>query len=137
MLAKPLKWADHPEPIITGKRASVMMDGETASSKRTQRMNTSRKEARTLPRANRPRNKVRDVEGETATCVEASIASAVKVRSVWFHRGMSLWRVSREASLNLGDLSTSPEGVAVADELKAPRRVSRGRSQICHSTRRR
>lgn len=137
MLAKPLKRADHPELIVARKRASVIMDGGTTSSKRTQSMDTSRKEARNLPRANRPRNQARDVEGETATCVEASIALTVKVRSVWFHRGMSLWRVPREASLNLRDLSTSSEGVADADELKAPRRVSRGRSQICHSTRRR
>ena len=60
---------------------------------------TSRKEARNLPRVNRPRNQVEEVEGEIATYVEASIALTVKVRSVRFHRGMSLWRVSREAFL--------------------------------------
>ena len=40
-------------------------------------MDTSRKEVRILPRVNRPRKKVRDVEGETATCVKASIALTV------------------------------------------------------------
>ena len=42
---------------------------------------TSRKEARNLPRVNRPRNQVEEVEGEIATYVEASIALTVKVRS--------------------------------------------------------
>lgn len=77
------------------------------------------------------------MEGETATCVEASIALTVMVRSMWFHRGMSLWRVSRETLMNLGDLSTSPQGVVIADELKASQWVTRGRSQICYSTPRR
>jgi hypothetical protein len=104
MLAKSLNWVDLPETIITGNCVCSNTDGGTAFSKRTQRMNTSRKEARILPRVNRPRNQVEEVEGEIATYVEASIALTVKVRSMGFHRGMSLWRVSREASTNLGDL---------------------------------
>lgn len=135
MLAKPLKRVDHPEAIVTETRPGVWKYGETSWSKRTQRMETSRKEARILPRVNRPRKKVRDMEGETATCVEASIALTVKVRSMGFHRGMSLWRVPRETYLNLGDLSASPQGVVVVNELKTPRRA--GRSQICYSTPRR
>jgi hypothetical protein len=137
MLAKSLKRVDHPEKIVTEAQSEVRKYGATACSKRTQSMDTSRKEARTLPRVNRPRKKVRDVEGETATCVKASIALTVKVRSMGFHRGMSLWRVPRETYLNLGDLSASPKGVVVVNELKAPRRVLRGRSQICYSTPRR
>ena len=145
MLAKSLKRVDHPEKIVTEAQSEVRKYGGTACSKRTQSfepatreaMDTSRKEARTLPRVNRPRKKVRDVEGETATCVKASIALTVKVRSMGFHRGMSLWRVPRETYLNLGDLSASPKGVVVVNELKAPRRVLRGRSQICYSTPRR
>ena len=81
MLAKPLNWVDLPETILTRNRHGVSMDGETASSKRTQSMNTSRKEARNFPRVNRPRNQVEELEGEIATYVEASIALTVKVRS--------------------------------------------------------
>ena len=58
------------------------------------------------------------MEGETATYVEASIALTVKVRSMGFHRGMSLWRVSREASSNLGDLSASLQRVVIANKPK-------------------
>ena len=137
MLAKSLNWVDLPETILTRNRHGVSMDGETAFSKRTQRMNTSRKEARILPRVNRPRNQVEEVEGEIATYVEASIALTVKVRSVRFHRGMSLWRVSREASSNLGDLSASLQRVVIANKTKASRWVLSGRSQICNSTLRR
>jgi hypothetical protein len=82
-------------------------------------MNTSRKETRNLPRVNRPRNQLLEVEGETATYVEASIALTVKVRSMRFHRGMSLWRVSREAFTNLGDLPASLRRVVIANQLKA------------------
>jgi hypothetical protein len=110
MLAKSLNGVDRPIKIVTGKRLVVSMDGGTACSKRTQRMITSRKETRNLPRANRPRNQARDVEGETATCVEASISLTVKVRSMGFHRGMLLWRVSREAFTNLGDPYSSGNG---------------------------
>lgn len=137
MLAKSLNWVDLPETILTGRRVSVNTDGGTAFSKRTQRMNTSRKEARILPRVNRPRNQALEVEGEIATYVEASIALTVKVRSMGFHRGMSLWRVSREASSNLGDLPASLQRVVIANKTKASRRVLSGRSQICNSTPRR
>lgn len=119
MLAKSLNRVDRPRKIVTGKRPGVSMDGGTACSKRTQSMITSRKETRNLPRANRPRKKVEEVEGETATCVEASIALTVKVRSVGFHRGMSLWRVSREALSNSGDLPASLRRVVKANQPKA------------------
>ena len=110
MLAKSLNGVDRPRKIVTGKRLVVSMDGETACSKRTQRMITSRKETRNLPRVNRPRKKVEEVEGETATYVEASISLSVKVSSMGFHRGMSLWRVSREAFTNSGDPYSSGNG---------------------------
>ena len=145
MLAKSLNWVDLPETILTGNCVCRNTDGETAYSKRTQSfepatreaMNTSRKEARNLPRVNRPRNQVEEVEGEIATYVEASIALTVKVRSVRFHRGMLLWRVSREASSNLGDLSASLQRVVIVNKTKASRWVLSGRSQICNSTPRR
>ena len=57
----------------------VWLDGETAFVKRTQGMKAGRKGVRTLPRDYRPRNKERDVEGETATCVEASTGARALV----------------------------------------------------------
>lgn len=101
MLAKPLKRVDHPDQIVTGIYGGGY--GRTAFSKRTQSMNSSRRESRKLPRVNRPRKKVVEVQGETATCVVASIERIVMVRSFWLHRGMLLWRVSREALSNLGE----------------------------------
>ena len=101
MLAKPLKRANHPEQIVT--EIFGLKYGETAFSKRAQSMNSSRRENRNFPRVNRPRKKVVEVQGETATCVVASIEGIVMVRSFWLHRGMLLWRVSREALSNLGE----------------------------------
>lgn len=72
MLAKPLKWVDHPYQIVIGIEERGRY-GKTVYSKRTQKMKASRRENRELPRVYRPRKKVVDVQSETATCVVASI----------------------------------------------------------------
>ena len=101
MLAKPLKRVDRPDQIVT--EISGLKYGETAFSKRTQSMNSSRRENRNFPRVNRPRKKVVEVQGKTARCAVTSIDEIAMVRSDWLHRGMLLWRVSREALSNLGE----------------------------------
>jgi hypothetical protein len=109
MLAKSLKLGGSPLLILTGTLLGGK-DGETAFSKRTQRMISDRKESRKLPKAYlAPKARCkREAEDDAVTHVEVSNVVVVKGETADVSvRGSKLWYGSRETYLNSGDLLAS------------------------------